>query len=136
MSSFGFGGTNCHVVLRSCGLKDTSKLSSEMEKGESLFITPAVSASSVVSAAFSSFVAAGSSITVCATSVAGAPSSFPHPAMTVRIMLPTNNATIFFFIFKSPLALFIVVFVCADGSISYYVLQKFVKSERFLEIMI
>ncbi|MBE5827075.1 MAG: aminotransferase class I/II-fold pyridoxal phosphate-dependent enzyme [Butyrivibrio sp.] len=41
ISSFGFGGTNCHMILKSCGLKDTSGLNAEMERGESYFVTPA-----------------------------------------------------------------------------------------------
>ncbi|WP_024865192.1 aminotransferase class I/II-fold pyridoxal phosphate-dependent enzyme [Butyrivibrio sp. FCS014] len=41
VSSFGFGGTNCHVILKSAGQQDISVLNAEVEKGESYFITPA-----------------------------------------------------------------------------------------------
>ncbi|MBQ6588356.1 MAG: aminotransferase class I/II-fold pyridoxal phosphate-dependent enzyme [Butyrivibrio sp.] len=44
ISSFGFGGTNCHMILKSSGLQDTSRLNTELEKGESYFITRSTSA--------------------------------------------------------------------------------------------
>ncbi|MCR5178700.1 MAG: aminotransferase class I/II-fold pyridoxal phosphate-dependent enzyme [Lachnospiraceae bacterium] len=47
VSSFGFGGTNCHMVLKSDGPRDTTGLGSEMEKGESYFITPAAKTGNV-----------------------------------------------------------------------------------------
>ncbi|MBQ9589587.1 MAG: aminotransferase class I/II-fold pyridoxal phosphate-dependent enzyme [Butyrivibrio sp.] len=38
ISSFGFGGTNCHVVLKAAGRADIDKLDTELSKGESYFI--------------------------------------------------------------------------------------------------